>query len=89
MVSIKLSYDGVGRVRGEWMRFAGKEQVVEAFKILTADPQFKAILVNIVGGSFIALCLCGEEILWRQALRGHAQAGQDAWVAAQGACMAA
>jgi succinyl-CoA synthetase beta subunit len=29
---------------------ASEEQVVEAFKILTADPQVKAILVNIFGG---------------------------------------
>ena len=28
---------------------ASGEQVVEAFKILTADPQVKAILVNIFG----------------------------------------
>jgi len=29
---------------------ASESQVVEAFKILTADPQVKAILVNIFGG---------------------------------------
>ena len=29
---------------------ASEEQVVEAFKILTADPKVKAILVNIFGG---------------------------------------
>ena len=29
---------------------ATKEQVVEAFKILTSDPKVKAILVNIFGG---------------------------------------
>eukprot|EP00775_Hariotina_reticulata_P013230 gene13230-13361_t len=29
---------------------ASEEQVVEAFKILTSDPQVKAILVNIFGG---------------------------------------
>ena len=29
---------------------ASEQQVVEAFKILTADPQVKALLVNIFGG---------------------------------------
>ena len=29
---------------------AKKEQIVEAFKIITADPKVKALLVNIFGG---------------------------------------
>lgn len=41
---------------------ASEEQVVAAFKILTSDPQVKAILVNIFGAFILTPCLCNETV---------------------------